>query len=140
MATPPFAGKDYFTAKDFSNSSLEGKVIYLNFWASWCGACVKKMEFFRAFAPELETAGVAVVNISIDENEQSWQDALQETPFPGLHLLAKSYPEQALAATFGVQAVPQYFIIDNKGRISQKPYSSQPNDILLRLIDVTKGK
>lgn len=140
IAAPSFGGKDYYTASNFTNTSLSGKVIYLNFWATWCGACVKKMDFFNAFSPELAAAGVVIVNISIDENEANWSDALVANRMAGYHLLAKSYPEQAMAATFGVQAVPQYFIIGANGMIAQKPYSNQPNDILNRLIEVAKGK
>ncbi len=140
MRTPPFAGKDVFTSILFSNSSLQGRVIYLNFWASWCGACVKKMDFFKEFSTELDNAGVTIINISIDENETFWLDALAETRYSGYHILAKTYPEQALAATFGVDAVPQYFIIDAQGNISQKPYSNQPNEIMTRLLQVAKGK
>jgi thiol-disulfide isomerase/thioredoxin len=140
MSTPPFSGKDYYSANYFSNTSLEGRVVYLNFWASWCGACIKKMDFIRQFEPELNDAGITVVNISIDENENAWQNALRETRYIGWHILAKDYPEQAMVATFGVEAVPQYFILDAKGGISQKPYSSQPTDILNRLLEVAKGK
>ncbi len=140
MRTPPFAGKDFFTATAFSNTSLEGRVVYLNFWASWCGACIKKMDFIRQFEQELAEAGVTVVNVSIDEQESAWQNALRESRYVGFHVLAKDYPEQALAATFGVEAVPQYFILDKLGGIAQKPYSSQPTDILTRLLEVAKGK
>ncbi len=134
--TPSFEGKDFYTGASFSAESLGNNVVYLNFWATWCGACIQKMDFFNAFAPEMESAGVKIVNISIDDDAADWSNMLAANRIAGLHLLAKNYPAQDVIHHFGVQAVPQYFIIARNGTIAEKPYTSQPDAIMKRLLEL----
>lgn len=117
-------------------SQLRGKVVYVNFWASWCSSCLRKMEFFNEFETELTANGVEIVNISVDEMADRWQSSLAQNAFKGHHLLASSAQGQNIATAYNVEAVPQYFIISRKGVFMEKAASSQPNDIreqLLRL-------
>lgn len=123
-----------------SLSQLRGKVVYLNFWASWCGACIRKMEFMDEYKAELEMKGVEIVNISIDENAANWRTSMAEHRFKGKHLLASAAPGRNLALVFGVEAVPQYFIIGRNGNFVDKPSSSQPADIRLQLLQVAEKR
>lgn len=133
---PFLEGTDFYTATNFSTKTLKNNVIYINFWATWCGACLKKMDFFNAFSPELEAAGVKIINISIDDDSADWANVLAETRMAGLNILAKNYPDQHTTLNFGVQAVPQYFIIARNGTIAEKPYTSHPEDIMKRLLEL----
>ena len=132
---PPFKGKDE-SGKEISLSQLRGHVVYLNFWASWCGACIRKMDVFNAYAPDLKSRGIAVVNISIDDNPVKWQEMLTEHNFHGIHLLASSDVAKNIAKTYHVEAVPQYFIVGKDGKFAEKPNSNQPEDILQQLMQI----
>ena len=125
---PAFEAVDH-TGKQILLAQFKGKIVYLNFWASWCGACLRKMEFFDEFQAELTSHGIEIVNISVDENPDSWAAALQTHPFKGYHLLASSAATKNIAVEYGVEAVPQYFIIDKKGLFEIKAASGQPNQI-----------
>lgn len=138
ITAPVFAGKD-INGNNVSLGEFRGKVVYLNFWASWCGACLRKMELFDLFANELNTQGIEIVNISIDATAEPWRKALSERAFKGRHLLAKEGFEQDLAKIFGVEAVPQYFIIDKQGSFASKPYVNQPDEIRKALLELTGG-
>ena len=138
-AAPNFTAKD-LNGKEISLDQFRGKTVYLNFWASWCGACLRKMEFFDEFEAELSANNIAVVNISVDENPDSWAAALANHPYKGQHLLASSGTNQNIASTYGVEAVPQYFIISKTGLFEPKAKSSQPNDIRQQLLDIQSNR
>lgn len=134
---PSFIGRAE-TGEAISLTQYRGQVVYLNFWASWCAACLKKMEFFNEFATELNQQGIQIVNISIDENAEKWHNALLQYPSKGIHLLASSGTERNIAQLFGVEAVPQYFIIDTYGNFADRATSGQPNDIREKLLQTSK--
>lgn len=135
---PAFTAEDA-EGKAVSLAQLRGKIVYLNFWASWCSACLKKMDMFSDYASELNRNGVEIVNISIDENAGNWRNALTERGFKGHNLLASSGHENNIALIYGVEAVPQYFIIAKNGTFAEKSPSSQPEDIKNQLLNLTKS-
>jgi len=121
---------------EISLSQLRGKVVYLNFWASWCGACLRKMEFMNEYESELAANGIVIVNVSIDESAANWRAALSEYKFKGRHLLASAGQGRNIAVSFGVEAIPQYFIIGRDGNFADKATNSQPVDIRQQLLRI----
>jgi thiol-disulfide isomerase/thioredoxin len=134
-AAPIFRGKDT-AGREVSLESLRGRVVYLNFWASWCAACIRKMEVLDQYVADLRNRGVEVVNVSIDDNPTAWQSSLTSRRFQGIHLLASSDAAKNIATAYSVEAVPQYFIIGRDGRFVEKAATSQPEDIRLRLLEI----
>lgn len=135
VTAPVFTGNDV-DGKAVRLAQFRGRVVYLNFWASWCSACLKKMEMFNDYAAELNSRGVEIVNVSIDENPANWQNSLATRGFKGYNLLASSGYERNIAALFGVETVPQYFIITKNGSFADKPSGNQPEDIKNQLLQV----
>ncbi len=137
-AAPAFTGEDA-DGKTLTLTQLRGKVVYLNFWASWCSACLKKMDMFNDYAPELNRNGIEIVNISIDENAGNWHSSLSERGIKGHNLLASSGHERNIALIYGVETVPQYFIVAKNGTFADKALSNQPEDIKNQLLNLTKS-
>jgi len=123
---------------EISLSQFRGKVVYLNFWASWCGACLRKMEFMDEYDHELAAQDIEIVNVSIDENPANWRSALTEHQFRGRHLLSTAEQGRNIAGAFGVEAIPQYFIIGRNGLFVDKAASSQPADIRQQLLKIAR--
>jgi thiol-disulfide isomerase/thioredoxin len=137
---PDFRGHDAGTGRSVGLSDFKGKVVYVNFWASYCGACIKKMDVFNAFSADLAKEGIVIVNVSIDDKQETWKRTLTEFPSAGYHLWAKGGSNQAdIQQLFGVEAVPQYFILTRSGTFAEKSFSNQPMDIQKRLLDIAKG-
>ncbi len=134
---PAFEGIER-NGSPISLAQFKGKVVYLNFWASWCGACLRKMDFFDEFEPELKAKGIEIVNISVDENAANWEKALTAHTYKGHHLLASSGIGRNIAAAYGVEAVPQYFIVGRNGLFEVKAPNSQPNDVRQQLLDTSR--
>jgi thiol-disulfide isomerase/thioredoxin len=140
----PGAPAPMFTAGDLKGNlvSLEqmhGRVVYLNFWASWCGACVEKMKIFDKYAAELNRLGIEIVNVSVDENPLKWQTSVTERGFKGRNLLASSGNERNIATAYGVETVPQYFIIHKNGTFADKAPVNQPEAIKNKLINLAES-
>ncbi len=136
-SAPSFDGVEH-SGSPISLAQFRGKVVYLNFWASWCGACLRKMDFFDEFEPELKAKGVEIINISVDENAANWEKALATHTYKGHHLLASSGIGRNIASAYDVEAVPQYFIVGRNGLFEIKAQSSQPNDVRQQLLDISR--
>ena len=105
------------SSEHFSLSSLRGKPVILNFWASWCFACRQEAKDFELFWQSAKNADIAVIGIAIQDQEEN---ALAFAKNYG-----KSYPlgldeEGKIAIDYGVTGVPETFIIDAKGTIIEK--------------------
>ena len=135
VAAPAFTGND-LEGRAVRLAQFRGRVVYLNFWASWCAACLKKMEFFNDYAAELNSRGVEIVNISIDENPANWQNSIAERGIKGYNLLAASGYERNIATVFGVETIPQYFIVAKNGTFADKASGNQPEDIKNQLLQL----
>lgn len=131
---PSFVGMDQ-SGKMVSSNDLRGKVVYLNFWASYCGTCIRKIDYINTRYGELLRQGVQVLNVSIDQNRDLWQQNLVQHNVTGINLLNLGEQTSDLAKDFKVEAVPTYFIIDKNGMFVQKPLSSKPDDLVKYLLE-----
>jgi len=97
-------------------ASLKGKVVLLNFWATWCGPCQVEIPWFIEFNKTYKARGLAVVGVSMDED--GWKSvkpylAAKKIDYPivvGTEDVAKAYG--------GIDSLPSTFIIDRDGKIA----------------------
>jgi peroxiredoxin len=114
-----------FTLRDANGSAVKlsdyrGKVVLLNFWATWCGPCTLEIPWFEEFERDYKTQGLAVVGVSMDED--GWK-AIK--PYMDAHkmnyrvLLGDDSVSQLYG---GVESLPTTFIIDRAGRVAFPPH------------------
>ncbi|MEO0898452.1 MAG: TlpA disulfide reductase family protein [Bacteroidota bacterium] len=120
---PISPGKDApnFTLMDkngrkVSLKEFRGKVVYLDFWASWCGPCRREFPFSKKLQKTFEGEDVVFLYVSIDENKEDWLKAMKEEQLGGVHLFAKGFQHE-VPASYGVEGIPAYFLIDRNGVI-----------------------
>jgi peroxiredoxin len=112
-------------APDFSLPSLDGKgnvslaqfrgkVVYLDFWASWCAPCLKAVPEIEAMRKELASQGFAVVAVNLDQNTKKALRFLEKNPvgYP-----SASDPKGRLPKQYGVDTMPTSYVIDGEGMI-----------------------
>jgi|GEM_PF-931155 len=114
-----------FTLPDASGrpvalSSLRGKVVYLDFWATWCAPCLAEMPASQALRQKFAGRDVVFLYVSLDSRVADWQRYLATHPTAGpnaVQLHDGSAFEGAAAKAFAVQSIPSYWLIGRDGRI-----------------------
>jgi len=100
-----------------SLSDFKGKVVYLDFWASWCGPCRAEIPSAKELEASLRGKEVVFLAVSIDESEKAWRDLISKQQLPGIHLLSPGNFESTAAQLYAVQGIPRYYLIDKNGLI-----------------------
>lgn len=99
----------------------KGKVVYLDFWASWCRPCLRKMLMLQDTKDALAGQEVVFIHISFDNDKAEWKKQIVANQFTGVHLLAPESTKSSVAKSYNIKALPEYFIIDGRGRFSSRP-------------------
>jgi len=100
--------------KPLDLAAYSGKVVYLDFWASWCGPCLQSMPFMDEVQAQLGPRGLQVVAINLDENHADAQQFLDNHPV-NIHVVTTQ--DDSCPNKYGVQAMPSSFLIDRKGNV-----------------------
>lgn len=93
---------------------LEGKVVLVDFWASWCGPCKRSFPALKELHERFGKDGLVVIAISLDEDKADMNAFLKKTPVPFTILRD---PKSKLAERVGVESIPMGFILDRTGKV-----------------------
>ena len=102
--------------KRVSPTAFGGKVLVLNFWASWCAPCVREIPSLNRFQREFAGSGVVVVAVSIDHNEQNYKTFLRRIP---VSFDTVRDPAADVSTKYGTFQYPETYIIKD-GRVVRK--------------------
>ncbi|TXH23246.1 MAG: AhpC/TSA family protein [Chitinophagaceae bacterium] len=106
--------------KPFTLSSLKGKYILLDFWASWCGPCRSESPFILDVYNKYKNKNFEVVAVSLDDDRDKWVKAIAQDGMPWIQLSDLAGVKNKVAVQYGVRAIPQNFLISPDGIIVAK--------------------
>ncbi len=112
---PNFALKDA-DGRTVQLSDYKGKVVLLNFWATWCGPCKLEIPWFMEFERKYKDKGFAVVGVSMDED--GWNAVKPFLSEVGVNYRVLLGDDQVAQRYGGVESLPTSFVIDREGRIA----------------------
>ncbi len=109
-----------------SLSELEGKAVYIDFWASWCGPCRQSLPLYEVMNESLPQDSFRLVAINLDESRD---DALQFLKKHPVSYIVAFDPKGVSASSWGIKAMPSSFLVNQQGEIVKEWIGFHPSHI-----------
>lgn len=110
--------------KEMHLSDFKGKVVYIDYWASWCGPCRQQMPFSKKLHHKIEdelgkkaTKDIVFLYISIDQDEAAWRKGIEAMSIEGTHAFSNARWPDGAGNYFQIPGIPRYMIMDKEGKI-----------------------
>lgn len=116
----PFTGSDV-AGKKFDSAQHKGKVVLIDFWATWCGPCVAELPNVKQAYEKYHAQGFEVIGISLDDDLGTLTRFIEENEIPWVTLLhtdsQAGADEESVADFYGISAIPTVILIGRDGKV-----------------------
>ena len=113
-------------------SSLRGKVVLIDFWASWCGPCRKENPNVKKIYEKYKDQGFEIYAVSLDNNAAQWKGAIAKDGLAWKHVSELLGWKGTVSRAYGVGSIPQTFLLDKEGRIVKTGFRSHELESLIQ--------
>ena len=122
---PPLVASELRSAEPVDLAALRGRVVLVDFWASWCAPCLKSLPLYQTLREEWPRADFEILAVNVDEDVADAHDFLSrvQVEFPIVH------DDGRLASAWAPPAMPSAYLIDRDGRIHSRHLGFRPGDI-----------
>ncbi|MEX0964124.1 MAG: TlpA disulfide reductase family protein [Pseudohongiellaceae bacterium] len=120
FSAPKITGNEEVKLSDY-----RGKVVFLDFWASWCPPCLVSLPAYDKMYRELDSEEFEIIAINVDENTEDGLEFLEDHPVSYLML---ADPDGKVGIPYGIRSLPVSYLIDREGRIVQRYRSYKIGD------------
>jgi peroxiredoxin len=106
--------------KAITLSSLRGKVVLIDFWASWCKPCRMEMPNVKRVYDQYKGKGFEILGVSLDREKGAWVQAIAQDGLPWKHVSDLGFWNNAAAQQYGVSSIPYTVLVDRDGKVLGK--------------------
>lgn len=120
LSLKPMAPAFVVTALDgtrFNLDAMGGRVVLIDFWATWCGPCNEELPHMKKIAKEFAGEPLVILSVSWDDDDTKWRAFIQKNEMTWMQYRDA---DKALTHAFGVEAIPHYFTIDSDGVLTSE--------------------
>ncbi len=118
-AFPDFSVKD-LAGSPLSLANYKGKIVLLDFWATWCGPCVQELPNVIRTYKHYHPQGFEIVGVSLDDDQSKLESFLRQKDMPWPQYFDGKGWRNSLAVKYGIHSIPATFLIDGEGKIIGK--------------------
>lgn len=108
------------TGGSFALSQLRGKVVLIDFWASWCRPCRIENPNVKRVYERFKGKGFEILGVSLDRDQTAWTEAIKADGLPWKHVSDLQFWNNAAAQEYGVSSIPYTVLVDQEGKVLEK--------------------
>jgi thiol-disulfide isomerase/thioredoxin len=108
----------------FNLDAMGGRVVLIDFWATWCGPCNAALPEVKKIAKDFAGDPLVIISVSWDSDDAKWRQFIQKNEMTWLQYRDADH---SLSKAFGVEAIPHYFTIDSDGVLTAEMVGSDSN-------------
>jgi len=97
---------------------FRGRVIYIDFWASWCRPCLEEMPYSRKLQEQFKGEDLVFLYLAYRDREAAWRSKMEALKMPGYHYFLDSRLTAEARRKFGIAAIPHFAMIAKSGKIA----------------------
>jgi thiol-disulfide isomerase/thioredoxin/outer membrane lipoprotein-sorting protein len=113
----PFAGTD-LNGKQITLAQFKGKVVLIDFWATWCGPCIAELPNVQKVYAKYKAKGFDIIGVSLDDSQAAVAKFVKEKQMPWTHIWDNPANEKGIAVSWKVEAIPFALLLGKDGKIA----------------------